>query len=58
MFVAFVDNVLRPFWVLWVIMIFTGVVFYAYRPKNKSRLEDYGNIPLRDDNEERYNGDH
>ena len=53
MFVAFVDNVLRPFWVLWVIMIFTGVVFYAYWPKNKSRLEEYGNIPLRDDNEER-----
>jgi cytochrome c oxidase cbb3-type subunit 4 len=53
MFVAFVDSVLRPFWVLWVIMIFTGVVFYAYRPKNKKRLEDYGNIPLRDDNEER-----
>lgn len=53
MFVAFVDNVLRPFWVLWVIMIFTGIVFYAYRPKNKERLEDYGNIPLRDDNEER-----
>lgn len=53
MLVGFVDNVLRPFWVLWVIMIFIGIVFYAYRPKNKQRLEEYGNIPLRDDNEER-----
>ncbi|MDO8606924.1 MAG: cbb3-type cytochrome c oxidase subunit 3 [Phaeospirillum sp.] len=38
---------------MWVIMIFIGIVFYAYRPKNKQRLEEYGNIPLRDDNEER-----
>ena len=53
MLVAFVDNILRPFWVLWVIMIFIGIVFYAYRPKNKQRLEEYGNIPLKDDNEER-----
>jgi cytochrome c oxidase cbb3-type subunit 4 len=51
--VAFVDNVVRPFWIIWVIMVFSGIVFYAYRPKNKERLEDYGNIPLKDDNEER-----
>jgi cytochrome c oxidase cbb3-type subunit 4 len=48
--VALVDNVLRPFWVLWVMMIFIGIVFYAYRPKNKDRLEEYGSIPLKDDN--------
>ena len=53
MLVGFVDNVLRPFWVVWVIMIFIGIVFYAYRPKNKKRLEEYGSIPLNDDNEER-----
>jgi cytochrome c oxidase cbb3-type subunit IV len=50
---AIVDNFLRPFWILWVMMIFVGIVFYAYRPKNKTRLEEYGSIPLKDDNEER-----
>lgn len=34
-------------------IIFIGIVFYAFRPKNKGRLEEYGSIPLKDDNEER-----
>ena len=32
---------------------FLGIVFWAYRPKNKSRFEDCGDIPLRDDDKER-----
>lgn len=39
----------RQAWVVWLLVLFVGIVFWAFRPKNKTRLEDYGNIPLRDD---------
>lgn len=45
---------LRSLWGLWLMIFFLGIVFYAFRPKNKGRLESYGDIPLKDDeNEER-----
>jgi len=47
--VELVDNVLRPFWVVWVVILFLGILFWAYRPKNKDRFESYGEIPLRDE---------
>ncbi len=49
----FVNTFLRPFWIVLVSVVFTGIVFYAYRPKNKQKLEEHGSIPLRDDDEER-----
>lgn len=36
-------------WVLWLVVLFVGIVFWAFRPKNKDKFEDYGNIPFRDD---------
>ncbi len=53
MLVHIVETYLRPLWGLWLMIIFIGIVFYAYRPKNKKRLEEYGSIPLKDDKEER-----
>jgi cytochrome c oxidase cbb3-type subunit 4 len=44
---------LRPYWVVWLIILFAAVVFFAYRPKNKKRFEDAARIPLRDDEGER-----
>lgn len=44
---------LRSLWGLWLMILFLGIVFYSFRPRNKSRLESYGDIPLRDDKEER-----
>lgn len=41
----------RSLWGLWLMIFFLGIVFYAFRPKNKKRLESYGDIPLRDDDE-------
>jgi len=32
-------------------VLFAGILFWAYRPKNKKKLEAYGSIPLRDDDE-------
>ena len=51
--VDFVEHVLRPLWGLLVMIVFLGIVFWAYRPKNKDRFEAYADIPFRDDNKER-----
>ncbi len=44
---------LRSLWGLWLMVLFLGIVFYAFRPGNKTRLESYGDIPLRDEDKER-----
>jgi cytochrome c oxidase cbb3-type subunit 4 len=48
----------RQFWGLWLMILFLGVIAWAYRPKNKDRFDDDAMIPLRDEdeNEERTNG--
>lgn len=40
---------LRSIWGLWLMIIFLGIVAWAFWPKNKDRLESYGDMPLRDD---------
>jgi cytochrome c oxidase cbb3-type subunit 4 len=37
-------------WPLWGIILFLGIVAYAFRPSNKAKFERYGKIPLDDDN--------
>lgn len=49
MTLASLAEVLRSFWGLWMMVLFLGIVFYAFRPKNKDRLAAYGDIPLRDE---------
>lgn len=44
-----IAEALRSFWGLWLMVLFLGIVFYAFRPKNKDRLQAYGDIPLRDE---------
>ena len=44
----------RQAWVLWLLALFVMVLFWAFRPKNKKKFEDYGNIPFRDED----NGGH
>ncbi|AEO49874.1 CcoQ/FixQ family Cbb3-type cytochrome c oxidase assembly chaperone [Rhodospirillum rubrum] len=52
-------DALRHLWGLWLMLIFAGIIFWAFRPRNKDRFEKYGAIPLRDDqDEERNNGGH
>jgi cytochrome c oxidase cbb3-type subunit 4 len=48
----------RQFWGLWLMILFLGVIVWAYRPKNRDRFDDDAMIPLRDEdeNEERTNG--
>ena len=40
----------RSAWVVWLMILFAGVVFWAFRPKNKKRFEDDARIPFRDEN--------
>lgn len=39
----------RSLWVLWLMAIFIGIAFWAYRPKNKKRFEDDAMIIFRND---------
>ncbi len=40
----------RQAWVIWMILLFLGIVFWAFRPKNKRRFEEDGMIPFKDEN--------
>jgi len=53
---AFIDEVLRPFWGLWLMAIFLAIIAAVYWPGNRGRMEEYGSIPLRDDDDERQEG--
>lgn len=46
-----ISEFLRSLWGLWLMVLFLGIVFYAFRPRNKDKLESYGDIPLRDDDD-------
>lgn len=35
-------------WVVWMIAVFFGIIFWALRPQNKKRFEDAGMIPFKD----------
>lgn len=49
---------LRQFWGPWLMIIFIGIIVWAYWPRNKGRFQNDAMIPLRDDEyEERANGE-
>lgn len=41
--------VARSLWVVWLMILFAGIVWWVYRPKNRRRFEDAARIPLRED---------
>ena len=41
---------LRPLWLVWLMILFAGVVFWAYRPRNRKRFEEDGMIPFKEEN--------
>ena len=43
-------ELVRPLWLVWLVILFSGVVFWAYRPKNRGRFEEDGMIPFKDGN--------
>ena len=39
----------RSLWVLWLMAIFIGIVVWVLWPKNRSKIEDHGKIPFKDE---------
>ena len=46
-------EVIRSLWVVWLMMLFIGIVAWAFWPGRKARMESHGEIPLHDDSGER-----
>lgn len=40
----------RSLWIVWLMLLFVAVVWWAYRPKNRARFEEDAKIPFKDDN--------
>ena len=39
----------RSLWVVWLMILFIGIIWWVYRPKNRRRFEEASRIPLRED---------
>lgn len=46
----------RSLWLVWLVVLFALVVWWAYRPKNKKRFEEDAMIPFKDEGEEKKDG--
>jgi cytochrome c oxidase cbb3-type subunit IV len=42
-----VSDLARQMWVAWLMLVFLGIVFYAFRPRNKRHFEECSNIPFK-----------
>jgi cytochrome c oxidase cbb3-type subunit 4 len=40
---------LRSLWLLWLALLFAGIVAYVFWPGRRRRLESHGRIPMEDD---------
>ncbi len=47
-----ISDFLRQFWGLWLMLLFLGVVWWAFRPRNKDRFREDAMIPFRDDEDD------
>jgi len=43
---------LVPLWLVWLMVVFLCIVAWAFWPRNKTRLEGHGRIPLEDGDRE------
>ena len=45
------SDLLRPFWAVWMMILFTGIAVWAFWPSRRQRdaMRDAADIPLRDD---------
>lgn len=39
----------RSLWVVWLMILFIGIIWWVYRPKNRRHFEDASKIPFRED---------
>lgn len=40
---------LRELWLVWFMLLFVGIVAWAFWPGRRRKLQEHANIPLRDD---------
>ncbi len=38
-------------WVVWLVLLFGGIVVWAFLPRNRQKMAELGDLPLRDDEE-------
>lgn len=43
------SDLARSWWGAWLMVLFLGIVWWAFRPGNRARFEACGDIPLKDD---------
>jgi cbb3-type cytochrome oxidase subunit 3 len=43
----------RSLWVVWLLLLFAGIVLWVYWPRRKAMMEEHARIPLDDDKPER-----
>jgi cytochrome c oxidase cbb3-type subunit 4 len=43
----------KQLWVVWLMVLFIGLVVWVYWPRRKKKFEEYGRIPFKDDDNER-----
>jgi cytochrome c oxidase cbb3-type subunit IV len=44
-----VGEILTSIWTVWAVLLFAGIVIWAWRPANRKRFERDARIPLDDD---------
>jgi cytochrome c oxidase cbb3-type subunit IV len=44
-----IHQLLTSIWTVWAVLIFAGIVFWAWRPTNRTRFENDARIPLNDE---------
>ena len=47
-----IAHIARQFWVAWLMLIFVGIAFYAFRPKNREYFSECAKIPFTTDLDE------
>lgn len=44
-----ISEIARQLWVAWLMLVFLGIAFYAFRPKNRAHFSECANIPFKND---------
>ncbi|MEM7444161.1 MAG: cbb3-type cytochrome c oxidase subunit 3 [Pseudomonadota bacterium] len=42
-------EVIEQLWVVWLLLLFAGIIIWVYLPRNRKKTNDAASIPLRDD---------
>ena len=43
---------IEQLWVVWLLLLFAGIIVWVYLPRNRKKMKDAASIPLKDDPDE------